>query len=230
MLAIIPARKNSVGLKKKNIKKFHSKELIRLTLELAKKIKVIDKILVSSDDKKILEISKELEVDFILERPKYLSGPNISAVNVYLHALKHVQKNSDYKPNEFIILQPTSPLRTAKSINESYKLYKSKKALSVISCVKSRYPEEWKFELSKREKIIKRNFSSLQINRQNFEKSYYPNGSIYIINTLFFTKYKTYYSNKSYGYRMNKIESIDIDDIYDFKLAEAAFCLKKLKI
>ena len=75
-------------------------------------------------------------------------------MNVYLHALKHVQKNFDYKPNEFIILQPTSPLRTAKSINESYKLYKSKKALSVISCVKSRYPEEWKFELSKR-KLLK---------------------------------------------------------------------------
>lgn len=227
MLAIIPARKDSLGLKRKNIKKFHSKELIRLTLEIAKKNKSIDKILVTSDDKKILKISKELDVDFILKRPKYLSGPKIKAVNVYLHALNYIKKYYDYEPKEFIILQPTSPLRTTKSINESYKLYKSKKALSVISCVKSRYPEVWKFDLNEREKIINRNSSTLLINRQNFDKSYYPNGSIYIINTSFFYKHKTYYSNKSYGYIMNKLESIDIDDIYDFKLAEAVFCLKK---
>jgi len=227
MLAIIPARRNSKGLKRKNIKVFDKKSLISHTIEIAISSKLIRKVLVTSDDERVLNISKKYNVDYIINRPKRLSGDKTAAVDVYLHALNYLENHFSYKPEEFIILQPTSPLRTQKHISEAYNLFKSKKSLSVISCTQARYPEEWKFKLSKSGIINKNNKKKLLVNRQNFYKTFYPNGVLFIINTKFFKKNKSYYSKKTYGYIMNQFDSIDIDDIYDFKLAEAAYCLKK---
>ena len=227
MLAIIPARRNSKGLKRKNIKVFDKKSLICHTIELAIASKVISKVLVTSDDEIVLNICRKYKVDYIINRPKRLSGDRTSAIEVYLHALNYLENNFKYKPEEFIILQPTSPLRTQKHVSEAFNLFKSKKSLSVISCTQARYPEEWKFKLSKNGVINKSDKKKLLVNRQNFYKNFYPNGVLFIVNTAFFKKNKSYYSKKTYGYIMNQFDSIDIDDIYDFKLAEAAYCLKK---
>ena len=91
--------------------------LIEHTFESAKKSKFIDNIILSSESEKIINLAKKLATMFLLKDPKNLSKDNIDAVKVVLHALKKIKDSYDY----VILLQPTSPLRKSKDIDESIK-------------------------------------------------------------------------------------------------------------
>ena len=120
-LAIVPARKNSKRIKNKNLVKINNKELVKFTIEAAKKVKKINKIVVTSDDKRILKIAKKLKTETI-KRPKKLSTDITSTEDAILHAYKHIAKKEMKKIVNIILLQPTSPLRNFRHINKCINL------------------------------------------------------------------------------------------------------------
>ena len=101
ILGIVCARAGSRGLKNKNMKLFHGKPLICWTFEKLKKIKQLDKIIVSTDDDNIIKLAKKNKIDVIFKRPKYLSDSNSSKIDVWRHAHKKAQIFYNIKSNLF---------------------------------------------------------------------------------------------------------------------------------
>ena len=123
IVAIIPARSGSIRIKNKNIKNFLKKPMISYAIKSAKKSKLFDKIVVSTDSNYIGSISKKNEADVFIKRPKKLSGNKTSTRAVILHAINWLRKN--YKTPTFICcIYPATPLLSYLDIVKSYKIIK----------------------------------------------------------------------------------------------------------
>jgi CMP-N-acetylneuraminic acid synthetase len=218
-LAIIPARGGSKRLPNKNILKLNNKPLIAWSIEAAKDSKYIDTVVVSSDSNKILNIAKQLNVD-TLKRPDYLASDTATTIDTVKHTIKF------YPDYEYIVLlQPTSPLRNAKHIDEAIELLISKNADAIISVCESEHSPLWMNTLDKT--LSMKNFLNKElINKrsQDLKKYYRLNGAIYICKTKKLLEQNTFFLNdKIYAYIMDKKSSVDIDDEFDFLIAKAIF-------
>ena len=220
-LAIIPARKGSKGIKNKNFKLFNGKPLIYWTIKAAKKSKYLDKIIVSTDSKKIQKfcLTKNILAPFI--RPKKISHAKAKGHDVIIHTINFLRKNLKYIPDAIVYLQPTSPLRETIDINNCCKLYKKYKPDSLVSIVKLHHnlnPEEI-YKKKGIYKLIKLNKKKSVPFRQAKKNYYGKNGAaIFISNVKKINKFVD--GGNLIGYEMNKLKSIDIDELDDFKLAE----------
>jgi len=231
MIAFIPARGGSKELKNKNIKIFAGKPLIAHTITEALNSKLISKVLVLTDSQKIAEISKKYGATVPFLRPKYLAKDNSNVVDTYLYFLKKMKLNKNYE--NFIVLQPTSPIRTRKEIDKAIKFFTKNKATSLVSVCKNKFPLNWAKSIKtvKGLNYIKNLSKNNNLNRQSYKDVYVPNGNIYIININKFLKYKTYYFNNTLAFIMNEKYSIyynDIDNKFHFYLSEIIFKNKKL--
>ena len=221
MLAIIPARKGSKKIKNKNRRLINRKPLISYTIEAALKSKYISQLLVSSDDKEIIKIASQYNIDTPFLRPKKISLDKSEMKQVIIYNIEKLTKLKKKKIHEVILLQPTSPLRTSKDIDLAIKLFKKNKADSVIAVKKVDIPHKWLLNLGKKNKLkLKNSNLNMSTNRQSYETLYIPNGSIFIFNYNFLKKSKNYYGKRTYGYIMPKVKSFDIDDQTDFQIEE----------
>jgi len=220
ILIIIPARGGSVRIKDKNIKKFNNKPLIYWTIRAAKKSKYPNDIYVTSESKKILSISKKFGANIIL-RPKGLSNNKIMTDASIKHAIKTIDKKYDF----IIYLQPTSPLRKNDDIDRAINIFLSSKADSLISAYKTNI-FLWGKKSNSYYKPI--NYNYLKRPRSQDFSNFIENGSIYIFKPKIIKKTNCRLGGKISVYQMPKWQSIDIDDISDFKEAEELF-KKKLK-
>lgn len=226
-LAIIPARSGSKGLIDKNIKEINNKPLMAYTIEACLKAKIFDDIIVSTDSKKYAQIAENYGASVPFFRPKELATDEASNHDVILHVLyeiKKIKKSYDY----FALLQPTSPLRDEKNIIESIDELLSYEANSVVSICEVDHPSSINIVLDSTMRLDFLFDDSKKFNRQNMKKEYRINGAIYICKTDYFLKYKSFYMEKSYPYIMDKISSIDIDDIYQFDFVKFIITEKKM--
>lgn len=222
MLAIIPARGGSKGVPGKNIKDLAGKPLIYYTIKAAKESKYIDRIIVSTDYKEIAEVALKYGAEVPFLRPDELATDNAKAIDNYIYTVDRLNNmNKDGGLEEFIVLQPTSPLRTSTDIDNAIKIFYEKNADTVISVVKAEHPPTWYKKISK-DGILVDYFSLTDnsLNRQEAEETYLPNGAIYILKYKALKENYGYYNSKTYPYIMKQESSIDIDTILDFKLAE----------
>ena len=125
-IALIPARKGSKGVKNKNIVKINNKYLVEYTLKHALKSKFIDEIYVSSNDKRIKKITEKFKKVNFLFRKNSLSNAKTLLKKVILDFLNFINDHYDLKKINLVLLQPTSPQRKAKDIDEAIKLFKKK--------------------------------------------------------------------------------------------------------
>lgn len=219
ILAIIPARSGSKGLKNKNIKLLNGKHLIGYTIEAAIKSNIFTDIIVSTDSEEYAEISKVYGAKVPFLRSKELSSDTASSIDVIIDAINKME-NLGKKYDYFMLLQPTSPLRTEKNIKESFELLKKKKANSIISVCEVDHSPLISNVLPENLSLVNFLEKAKNIRRQDMPKYYRINGAIYLCKVDWFLKYKDMYKEKSYAYIMDKKYSIDIDDEIDFKLAE----------
>lgn len=218
VLAIIPARSGSKGLPHKNIKKLDGKPLIAYTIEAAKRSNLFKDIFVSTDSEEYAEISKSFGAIVPFLRDEDLASDNSKMSDVIINVLeklKMIGKEYDY----FMLLQPTSPLRTEEDILNSYNFLKMKNGNSVIAVCEAEHSPLWMNTLS--ENLCLDDFlESANKNRQELEQYYRINGAIYLSNVEYYKKFKNFYKEKSYAYVMDREKSIDIDTKLDFILAE----------
>ncbi|MDP3265885.1 MAG: acylneuraminate cytidylyltransferase family protein [Sulfuricurvum sp.] len=216
MVAIIPARGGSKGLPGKNIKDLLGKPMIAYTIEEALKSKYITDIIISTDCKEIEEVAIKYGAKSLFLRPEYLASDTAKVIDNYIYTIDRLNSEFGYKITNFVVLQPTSPLRTIEDIDGAVKLFKEKNADSVVSYTEEYHPIEWhryiaddgKFENIFEEKLL---------NRQDIKKSYFPNGAVFVFN-YDLIKQNKYYSKNSYAYIMPRSRSIDVDTIDDFEL------------
>jgi CMP-N,N'-diacetyllegionaminic acid synthase len=227
VVALIPAKEKSERVKNKNLKKICQRPLLWWTLDSAKKSKCINEIYVSSDSLKILNYSKKNKVKTI-ERPKNISDRLATKKDVIYHALNYFREKNKFF-DYLIYLQPTSPLRTSYHIDYALNKILKKKFSGLVSVVKQPDENIWKIK-AKNNKILNDTLRNKNFEKrsQDLAKFYKPNGAIFIFN-LKKLKYKSQFDiSKGFEiYEMDRLSSIDIDDDYDFKLAD--LLLKKKK-
>ena len=217
ILGIIPARGGSKGLPGKNIKKLAGKPLIKFSIESAKQSR-INKILVTTDDKKIAKIAKSAGAEVPFLRPKSLSSDRSSIIEVVKHSLKFLKDKQSYIPDIIILLQPTSPLRNQNLIDKSISKLTRSNCTSVISVLKIKTHPYSAFWFKKNYlKPFRKDYEKFE-RRQKIPSLYYPTGSVY---TFWYDTLKKF--NSMYGTRIKPIieeNQLDIDNNFDFFLAE----------
>ncbi|MFX0036808.1 MAG: cytidylyltransferase domain-containing protein [Candidatus Hermodarchaeota archaeon] len=226
ILAIIPARGGSKRIFKKNIKELCGKPLIYYSINSARHSKYIDKVIVSTNDEEIKDISKNFGSE-IIERPNELAKDDSPTIDVIFHVL-NVLKKENYEPTLIILIQPTSPLRNIEDIDKAIELSLKSKNNTLISVSEVKHPPYWCFKIKKG--FLKPLFNKkyLKMRGQDFEKIYSPNGAIFISNPNELYKSKTFYSKNAIPYIMPLERGIDIDNEFDFMIAE--FLMQKSKI
>ncbi len=220
-LGVIPARGGSKGVPGKNIKKLLDKPLIQYTIEAAKKSN-LDRVIVSTDCEQIANLSISLGVDVPFLRPTELASDDSKSIDVMAHSLSEMEKLDDCNYEYLMMLQPTTPFRTFKNINDSLNLIKeSKKIDSVISVVdvQGNHPARMKF--IKDGFLIDPTFCEKveNQNRQELKKMYIRNGAIYLSKTEYILK-RSFKGLNSKALIMSKNQSVNIDSFDDFNYAE----------
>ena len=225
-LCIMCMRDGSQGVKNKNFRLINGKPLMYFTIKQAIKAKIFDRIMVSTDSKKILKIAKSYGAGGWFLRPKKLSLNSSQKIPVIRHALLQAEKFYNKKFETIIDLDVTSPLRKTEDILKAYKFFIKQKAnILITGCKSKKNPYFNIVEVIKnklqRVKMLKKNI----YRRQDAPKTYDCNASIYIWKKKSLVNFKSFYKVKTAFYEMPESRSIDIDSELDFKLVE--FLLKK---
>lgn len=222
-LAIIPARYGSKRLPNKNILELNKKPLIAWTIEAAKNSDFIEDVCVTSDDDRILSIAGEYNV-IKVKRPLELA----SDTSTTFDAIKHAIESNAQKYEYIVLLQPTSPLRTAQHINAAIDFLKQKSADAVISVCEIEHSPLWSNVLPS--DLDMSNFLTKESEQRSQElpKYFRLNGAIYICKTERLLAERSFFIfSNIYAFIMKQEDSIDIDTILDFHLAEILLRQKK---
>ena len=215
ILVIIPARAGSKRLKNKNIKIINKKELIDWTIIFALKLKNIDKIIVSSDSKKILQKQKKYKNIEFIKRNKNLSKDNTQIIEVINNVLENYQ-NFDF----VVVLQPTTPFRELSKTNNFIRYIVLNKKLSGFSAIEIDENLLWSFQ-NKNKKIVPINKKFPKNTNKDSSIIYYrPSGEIYIASTNWIKKNKSLINEKSDFYISNNRLLVDIDKEKDLEFAK----------
>lgn len=217
IIAIIPARGGSKGVRRKNIRLLAGKPLIAYTIEAASKSEYINRVVVSTEDKEISEVSKKYGAE-VIDRPKELAQDDSPAIDAIKHVIGALREKDNYHPDIIVLLQSTTPLRIVADINNAIDFFLNNDCESVVSvCEINPY---WSLTIKDRylEPIF--GWDYFYKRRQNLPNTYALNGAIYITLTENFDKYNGFLNKKTISYIMPHERSIDIDEEFDFKLAE----------
>lgn len=226
MLAIIPARGGSTGVLGKNINQLCGKPLIVYTIEAAVTARSVERIILSTDDPEIAKIADKYDIDIPFMRPSHLAEDDSLAIDNYIYTMNRLNTENSTQHEEFVVLHPTSPFRTAVDIDNANKLFHEKKADSVISVCESLHPPMWAKKIDPSGML--KEYFQIKIgnkNRQEIEKAYMPNGAIYILKLSLLKSLYSYYSDNTYAFIMPPERSVDIDTPLDFEFAE--FLMRK---
>lgn len=219
ILAIITARGGSKGIPGKNIKLLAGKPLIAYSIDEAKKSKYIDQLVVSTDDVDISKVAKEFGAE-VIDRPAELAQDGTATAPVLHHVLDFLQESENYKPDVVLLLQPTSPLRTVAHIDEMIEKFMAGDYDSMLSV---KFINEPRFEINEKDNLEQ---VETRENRQKRTPTIIENGALYLTD-IDIIKKDLMTGDKIGYYEMDEASSIDIDEPFDFILAEHLINTKK---
>ncbi len=216
LLAIVPARKGSKGVKGKNVREINGKKLISYTVEAALKSKFISKLIISTDCDDVISSCTNLGVNVEAKRPDYLCTEDALTVDVLNYEIQKLHKKNEFF-DYLLLLQPTSPLRTTEDIDNAFELMQRNDCDSLISVtnVNGNHPLRMKLI---RDKYL---FNYIETGnedmrpRQILPKVYIRNGAIYLAKMSYFQNNISFGSEKCIAYEMPEDRSINIDSEKD---------------
>jgi len=214
---IIPARGGSKSIPLKNIRKLAGKPLIAHTIKAAVSSN-LSRVIVSTESKEIAEVAVSYGAE-VMMRPIELAQDNTPTLPV----LQQVVSNLNEKFDCVACLQPTSPFRTSKHINESLKLFESyEEADTLVSVIKVPH-NMFPYSLMESDNNYLKSYLNqdrIILRRQDKSTLYARNGpAILIINNEKIHSPELY-NGKTIAYVMDTVSSIDIDDENDLLMAE----------
>lgn len=218
-LVIIPARGGSKGIPHKNIKLLSGKPLIHYTIDVARCIVDDEDICVSTDDTDIIKCVEDYGFKVPFVRPAELATDTAGTYEVLLHAL-YFYENQGKKYDVVLLLQNTSPFRTAWQVKEALDLYRPDIDM-VVSVNETRTNPYYNCFEDDQEGFLKKTLDSTSyVRRQDAPKTYEYNGAIYVINAEQLKKMPLGKFTRKVKYVMDDIHSVDLDNMMDWKYAE----------
>lgn len=218
-LAVIPARAGSKRIPGKNMRLLAGKPLIYHTFEAAKKCPKLDACLVTTDDPEI----KQLALDFgfeVIDRPEELAGDLTLSSDVVSHVLDELDDQGRHF-DHLVLLQPTSPLRNAPHISACIEGFEGGPHAAAISVCSAEHHPYKMFKRGEGGELTP--FQSAELLQQPYQslpRVYRQNGAIYVIKTEIFRKQEHFFAEPCFAYEMDHAVSIDIDEEWDFQMAE----------
>ncbi|MDD3363416.1 MAG: acylneuraminate cytidylyltransferase family protein [Syntrophomonas sp.] len=217
VLGIIPARGGSKTIPRKNLKLLAGKPLIAWTIEEAHKSQYIDRLVFSSEDAEIIRVAKEWGCEAPFVRPAHLAEDETPGIEPVIHAINSIREKYDY----IVLLQPTSPLRTVNDIDDCISCCIQEAAPVCVSVSVVNKSPYWMYTLNEHQKI----FPLMQIEhsierRQDLPPVYELNGAVYVAQTDYLLREKSFIGDKTLAYIMPADRSRDIDNEMDFIYCE----------
>ena len=214
VVAIITARGGSKGLPRKNILNINGIPMIAYTIMAAKESGVFDSVVVTTDDSEIKQVSINYGVE-VIDRPTELATDNSSSLDAISHALEVLELSGRYF-DYFFLLQPTSVLRTAQHIRDSWLGFEERGfSGSMVSVVEAEHlPQKMLVESNGSIQPLF-DWKYLTMPRQIFPTVYRLNGAIYCTNTTVFQRNQNLFEQPIFIYPMDRQSSIDIDNADD---------------
>ena len=226
-IAIIPARIGSKRVKRKNIKLFGNKPIIKRTFETIKKSKIFNEIVLSSDSDKILALGKKIGFTKLIKRPKKLSDDYTGTKEVIAHAIKILKKKTNI--SNVCCVYPCNPFLQIRDLKKAFNLIKNNRKSFFLSISNYSHPTERAFFFNKRNNRIKNiNNKFSEFRTQDIIPKYFDAGQFYLASKTIWLKKKI--TNKI-GIVIPSWRVVDIDTIEDWKRAELFYkFLKKEKL
>ncbi len=220
ILAVIPARGGSKGLPGKNIRELGGKPLIAWSIEAGRQSRYVDQLVVSTDSKEIAQVAELWGGNAPFLRPADLATDEAKGIDAILHAVHwHLERGESF--DLVLVLQPTSPLRTAEDIDRAVELLFEKSASAIVSVCPTDHHPWWANTLP--EDGCMKDFLRPELkntNRQSLPKFCRLNGAIYLADIPFLEKTNSFITEGTFAYVMATEASVDIDTILDLHLAE----------
>ncbi|OGT98240.1 MAG: hypothetical protein A2X80_06720 [Geobacteraceae bacterium GWB2_52_12] len=220
ILTLITARGGSKGVPRKNICPLAGKPLIAWTIEAARQSTLNSRIIVSTDDPEIADVSKEFGAEAPFLRPAEFATDSATSESVIEHTLSWLAQHDDFSPDLILLLQPTSPFRTSDDIDNAYKILQQENADALVSVTTNTRPVQWLRLINEEGFLADLGIGSRIDRRQDAELLYELNGGIYLIHTDVFLKERTLYPERTIPYVMPPERSLDIDNELDFLIAD----------
>jgi len=211
-LGIIPARGGSKGINKKNIRIVNGDPLINYTIRASNKSNAINRTIVTTDSTEIANTASSAGAEVPFLRPSSLAKDDTPTEPVITHALSELDESF----SELVLLQPTSPLRTATHINEAADKFRSTGATSLVSAYED-HSYRWHNTADGATRV---NYNE-RMRRQEKTSEYVENGAIYMTDVEMFLDTESLTAGQTEIYEMSKLASVDIDEPDDLRLATA---------
>lgn len=230
---LIPARGGSKGVPKKNIKILGKHPLIAYSIKVAKKSKYIRRVIVTTDDQEIANISRNYGAEILYLRPKKISTGDSIDIDFFKYHIKYLSENNLDIPDLIIHLRPTTPFRDVSVIDDAIEFFKKDKRASSLRSANIANLTPYKI-FKKDGNYMKPFLSSnlavefYNLPRQAFEEAYVPNGYVDIVQPDIFKSSNILHGDNILLYKTQ--ETVDIDTIEDFDFAEQILKKQKYEI
>lgn len=219
VIALIPARRGSKGVPRKNTRVIGGRPLVEWTIEAALHSHTVSAVVVTSDDPEILEIAQRMGVDLTIDRPVELASDDALMIDVIDHALSCVEPAVS-EDDVVVLLQPTSPLRMSTHIDEAVRVMFSREADAVVGICEVEHspllmnelPEDLSMKGFLRPEVIR-------ANRQALPVHYRVNGAVYVGGVAYVLENRGFIGDATMAYVMPQRSSVDIDSEYDMEIA-----------
>ena len=221
IVALICARGNSKGIKNKNLLKFKNTTLLGQAIKQSHKSKLINRVIISTDSKKIVKEAKKHNADIPFLRPAKLSRDNSPELLAWRHAVNFLEKESKKKIDYIVSVPTTSPLRSVSDINRAIILAKKKNLDIVFSITKSTKNPFFNMVSIKKKKLkLICEKKNRIFRRQDAPKCYDLTTVCYVFKPKYIFKTKDLFKGKTGFITIPKERSLDIDDKFDYRIAK----------
>ncbi len=223
IIAIIPARGGSKGLKNKNILDLNGKPLLEWSIQFARENEFINECILSTDSEEIAGIGEKCGASVPFLREKSLATDSSKTSDVIIDVINKC--NLD-KKDLFVLLEPTSPFRLHRTFEKLLKYFdknKFKKIVSVQECVSTSY--RFQFFINDTGELVPLNRSNLpnDLRRQDIKKTFYLDGSFYLSYISEFVNYPGFYGEGTGSFINDYFSSFEIDSLEDLQLMQSIF-------
>lgn len=222
ILGVVPARGGSKGIPRKNLAVLGGRPLIEWTADAVRASRTLSRTVVSTDDEEIERTARPLGLEVPFRRPEALAGDDVPILLVLRDLLATLGSREGYTPDAVVLLQPTSPFRTAEHIDAAVRMLRETGADSVVSVVE--VPHQYnpsslmRFEGGRLQPV---ELGPVVTRRQDKPMYYARNGpSVLVTRTAVLVDRCRLYGDECRGLVMAPSESIDIDTPWDLALAE----------
>ncbi len=226
VLAIIPARGGSKGLPRKNILPLLGKPLLAYTIEQARRARLIDRVVVSTDDEEIAQVARTYGAE-VIQRPADISGDEATSESALLHALEHLAERERYQPDLVVFLQCTSPIREEGDIDRAIQQLLEDEADSLLSAVPF-HLFIWR-RVDGRVEALDYDYTR-RPRRQERSPEFIENGSIYVFRPWVLQELGNRLGGKITLFEMDEDSLVDINTARDFALCEAIMSQRQAAI